>query len=139
MKHPSNWLLLINIYLNPKIVLGSQLKIFMEVVYMWENLGNMMEMVKKVQQNVDNVQEHLKSQHIEVSSGDVIKLTLNGQQELLAIEINSKYLSVENGVLLQDLLVATINNGLTKSRELQQAAMSKLTGDLNLPKIPGLF
>ena len=106
---------------------------------MWENLGNMMELVKKVQQNVDNVQDHLKSQRIEVSSGDVIKLTLNGQQELLAIEINSKYLSEDNGVLLQDLLVATINNGLTKSRELQQTAMSKLTGDLNLPKIPGLF
>jgi len=106
---------------------------------MWENLGNMMELVKKVQQNVDNVQDHLKSQRIEVSSGDVIKLTLNGQQELLSIEINNKYLSVDNGVLLQDLLVATINNGLTKSRELQQAAMGKLTGDLNLPKIPGLF
>jgi len=106
---------------------------------MWENLGNMVELVKKVQQNVDNVQDHLKSERIEVSSGDVIKLTLNGQQELLTIEINNKYLSVDNGVLLQDLLVATINNGLTKSRELQQAAMSKLTGDLNLPKIPGLF
>lgn len=106
---------------------------------MWENLGNMMELVKKVQQNVDNVQDHLKAQHIEVSSGDVIKLTLNGQQELISLEINNKYLSPENGSLLQDLLVATINNGLTKSRELQQAAMSKITGDLNLPKIPGLF
>jgi len=106
---------------------------------MWENLGNMMELVKKVQQNVDTVQDNLKSQRIEVSSGDVIKLTLNGQQELLAIEINSKYLSVDNAILLQDLLVATINNGLIKSRDLQQAAMSKLTGDLNLPKIPGLF
>ena len=106
---------------------------------MWENLGNMMELVKKVQQNVDIVQDNLKSQRIEVSSGDVIKLTLNGQQELLAIEINSKYLSVDNAILLQDLLVATINNGLIKSRDLQQTAMSKLTGDLNLPKIPGLF
>ncbi len=106
---------------------------------MWENLGNMMELVKKVQQNVDNVQDHLKAQHIEVSSGDVIKLTLNGQQELLAIELNTKYLSADNAILLQDLLVATINNGLIKSRELQQAAMGKLAGDMNLPKIPGLF
>lgn len=106
---------------------------------MWENFGNMMELVKKVQQNVDNVQDHLKTERIEVSSGDVIKLTLNGQQELLAIEINKNYLSADNAILLQDLLVATINNGLAKSRELQQTAMSKLTGDLNLPKIPGLF
>ena len=106
---------------------------------MWENLGNMMELVKKVQQNVDNVQNDLKAERIEVSSGDVIKLTLNGQQELLTIEINNNYLCADNAVLLQDLLVATINNGLAKSRELQQSAMSKLTGDLNLPKIPGLF
>lgn len=106
---------------------------------MWENLGNMMELVKKVQQNVDTVQNDLKSQRIDISSGDVIKLTLNGQQELLGIEINPTYLSADNAILLQDLLVATINNGLTKSRELQQTAMGKLTGDLNLPKIPGLF
>lgn len=106
---------------------------------MWENLGNMMELIKKVQQNVDNVQQDLKSQRIEISSGDVIKLTLNGQQELLAIELNPNYLSADNAILLQDLLVATINNGLAKSRELQQTAMGKLTGDLNLPKIPGLF
>lgn len=106
---------------------------------MWENLGNMMDLVKKVQQNVDNLQNDLKLQRIEVSSGDVIKLTLNGQQELLAIEINPNYLNADNAILLQDLIVATINNGLTKSRELQQAAMGKLTGDLNLPKIPGLF
>jgi len=106
---------------------------------MWENLGNMMELVKKVQQNVDHVQDHLKSQHIEVSSGDVITLTVNGQQELISIEINTIYLSADNAVLLQDLLVATINNGLAKSRELQQTAMGKLAGDLNLPKIPGLF
>jgi DNA-binding YbaB/EbfC family protein len=106
---------------------------------MWENLGNMMDLVKKVQQNVENVQDHLKSQQLEVSSGDVIKLTLNGQQELISLEINTKYLSPDNVILLQDLLVTTINNGLAKSRDMQQTAMSKLTGDLNLPKIPGLF
>jgi DNA-binding YbaB/EbfC family protein len=106
---------------------------------MWENLGNMMDLVKKVQQNVENVQDQLKAQQIEVSSGDVIKLIVNGQQELISIEINNRYLSPDNAVLLQDLLVATINNALTKSRDLQQTAMGKLTGDLNLPKIPGLF
>jgi len=106
---------------------------------MWENLGNMMDLVKKVQQNVENVQDNLKSQQLEVSSGDVIKLILNGQQELISLEINAKYLSPDNAILLQDLLVTTINNGLTKSRDMQQTAMSKLTGDLNLPKIPGLF
>lgn len=106
---------------------------------MLEQLGGLMDMVKKVQQNVDQVQEHLKQERIEVSSGDVVKITLNGQQELVAIELNPKYLTTENAVLLQDLITATMNNALAKSRELNQAAMSKLAGDMNLPKIPGLF
>lgn len=106
---------------------------------MWENLGNMMEMVKKLQQSVDTMQEDLKNQRIEFSSGDVIKVILNGQQEIISIELNPKYLASENAILLQDLLVSTLNNALIKSRELNQNAMNKLTGNLNLPKIPGLY
>ncbi len=106
---------------------------------MFEQFGNIMEMVKKVQQNVDNVQEQLKQERIEVSSGDVIKITVNGQQELISIQLNNKYLNADNAALLQDLLLATINNALAKSRDLNQAAMGKLATDLNLPKIPGVF
>lgn len=104
-----------------------------------EQFGNMMEMVKKIQQNVEDVQSRLKDERVEVSTGDVIKITMNGQQEVVSIELNSKYLSAENATLLQDLLAATVNNALTKSRELNQVAMNKLASDLNLPKIPGLF
>lgn len=99
----------------------------------------MMEMVKKIQHNVDTIQEQLKQERIEISSGDVIKITINGQQDLISLELNPKYLSTENAALLQDLLVATINNALAKSREMNQTAMSKLAADFNLPKIPGLF
>jgi DNA-binding YbaB/EbfC family protein len=106
---------------------------------MLEQLGGLMDMVKKVQQNVDQVQDQLKQERIEVSSGDVIKIILNGQQELVAIELNPKYLTADNATLLQDLIAATMNNALAKSRELNQTAMSKLAGDMNLPKIPGLF
>jgi DNA-binding protein, YbaB/EbfC family len=104
-----------------------------------EQFGNVMEVVKKLQQNVEDVQNQLKNERVEVSSGDVIKITMNGQQEVVSLELNSKYLTVDNATLLQDLLVATINNALGKSRELNQLAMNKLAGDLNLPKIPGLF
>ncbi len=106
---------------------------------MWEQFGNVMEMVKKVQQNVSQAEEQLKSERIEVSSGDVVKVIVNGQQTVVAIELNGKYLEAGNAVLLQDLLVATVNSALAKSREMHQAAMGKLAGDLNLPNIPGLF
>lgn len=106
---------------------------------MWEQFGNVMEMVKKVQQNVSQAEEQLKSERIEVSSGDVVKVIVNGQQTVLSVELNGKYLEPGNAVLLQDLVVATVNSALAKSRELHQAAMGKLAGDLNLPNIPGLF
>jgi DNA-binding YbaB/EbfC family protein len=105
----------------------------------WEQLGNVMDMVKKVQQQVGQREEELKNERIEVSSGDVVKVIVNGQQTVLTIELNPKYLAADNALLLQDLLTASINNALAKSRELHQAAMGKLAGDLNLPNIPGLF
>ncbi|VBB08774.1 Hypothetical protein LUCI_4055 [Lucifera butyrica] len=106
---------------------------------MFEQFGNIMDLVKKIQQNVDTLQDELRNKQIEVSSGDVIKVVVNGQQDIVSIDLNEKYLSADNAALLQDLLTATINNALGKSRDLHQEAMNKLSGELNLPKIPGLF
>lgn len=106
---------------------------------MLEQLGNVMEMVKKVQQSVSQAEEQLKNERIEVASGDVVKVVVNGQQAVVSLELSAKYLTADNAGLLQELLVATINNALAKSREMHQAAMGKLAGDLNLPNIPGLF
>lgn len=106
---------------------------------MFENLGNMMDVVKKVQQNVQTIQYELQNERITASSGDVVTVTVNGQQDIISIDLNNKYLAPDNHLLLQDLLAATINNALSKSRELNQTAMSKLTSELNLPNIPGLF
>lgn len=106
---------------------------------MLENFSNIMETIKKVQQKANDVQQALKQQHIEVKSGDTITVVVNGQQEIVNIVVNPKYLVADNAGLIQDLLVSTINNALAKSREINQAEMAKLAGELNLPKIPGLF
>ncbi|MDU4962253.1 MAG: YbaB/EbfC family nucleoid-associated protein [Sporomusaceae bacterium] len=106
---------------------------------MLEQVGNVMEMVKRLQQNVANMEEQLKQELIEVSGSDVVRATLNGQQEIIALEINPKYLTPESATLLQDLLITTINNGFFQSKEMHKSAMDKLAGELNLPKIPGLF
>jgi DNA-binding YbaB/EbfC family protein len=106
---------------------------------MLEQFGNVMEMVKRLQSNVANMEEQLKNELIEVSGSDMIKVTLNGQQEIVALEINPKYLAPESATLLQDLLITTINNGFSRSREMHKTAMDKLAGEMNLPKIPGLF
>lgn len=106
---------------------------------MLEQFGNIMEVVKKIQQSVDSTQEQLKKECIEVASGDAIKVVVNGDQSVIEIQLNPKYLTADNAALLQDLLTVTINNALAKSRDLYQTTMNSLAGDLNLPKIPGLF
>lgn len=106
---------------------------------MLENLGNMMDVIKRVQDNVATIQSDLKSERVSASSGDVVTVTVNGQQDVISIELNAKYLAPENQLLLQDLLAAALNSALANSRQLNQSAMSKLAGDLNLPNIPGLF
>lgn len=106
---------------------------------MLDQVGSVMDLVKKMQQNMEEAQRQLKDQRIEVESGDVVKVIVNGQQDVVSIELNNKYLNAENAALLQDLLVATINNAIFKSRDLNQSTMAKLATDLNLPKIPGLF
>ena len=102
---------------------------------MLDNLGNVMDLVKKVQE----AQQNLQNEEISSSSGDVMTVVVNGQQDIVSIEINPNYLSPENKLLLQDLLCATLNQAITKSRDLNQSAINKLTNDLNLPHVPGLF
>lgn len=106
---------------------------------MLENLGNVMDVVKRVQGSVKSIQEELQNEQISASSGDVVTVIVNGQQDIISIELNEKYLTTDNKLLLQDLIAAATQSALHKSRELNQAAMSKLAGDLNLPNIPGLF
>ncbi|EGO62388.1 YbaB/EbfC family nucleoid-associated protein [Acetonema longum] len=106
---------------------------------MLEQFGNAMEMIKKLQQNVADMEDQLKHEQVEVSSGDAVRVIMNGQQEVIDIEINAKYLSADNSLLLQNLIVNTVNSAYTKSREMRQKAMDQLAGAMNLPKIPGLF
>lgn len=98
-----------------------------------------MEMIKKLQQNVADMEDQLKNEHVEVASGDAVKVIMNGQQEVVDMEINPKYLSTDNALLLQNLIVNTVNSAYAKSRETRQKAMDQLAGAMNLPKIPGLF
>ena len=84
---------------------------------MLDNLGNVMDLVKKVQE----AQQNLQNEEISSSSGDVMTVVVNGQQDIVSIEINPNYLSPENKLFLN------------------QSAINKLTNDLNLPHIPGLF
>ena len=88
-------------------------------------------------ENAAKLQEELKERTVEASAGGgVIEVTVSGKQELLDIKLKPEVVDPEDIEMLQDLILAAVNEGLKKSQEMVAAEMSKLTGGLN---IPGLF
>jgi DNA-binding YbaB/EbfC family protein len=77
---------------------------------------------------------------VEVSSGGgMVTVVVNGKQELVSIRIEPEVIDRDDPEMLQDLVMAAVNDGLTKAKNMVNEEMGKLTKGLNLPNIPGLF
>ena len=101
------------------------------------NLGKLMKQAKKMQRQMQQQQETLEGKEYETSAGGgVVKAKLNGRYELLSIEIKPEAVDPDDVEMLQDLIMAAINEGLRKVRDEQEESLSSLTGGMN---IPGLF
>ncbi len=104
---------------------------------MMGNMGKMMKQVQKMQADMAKLQEELVNKTVEASSGGgMVKVVANGKQEILSIEINPEAVDPEDVEMLQDMILAAVNEALRQSQELVAREMSKVTGGL---KIPGLF
>lgn len=103
---------------------------------------NPMQQVKALQDKMAKVQEELAVMTVETSAGGgMVTVVFNGRQELLALKIDPQVIDPGDVEMLQDLVVAAVNDGIRRSQELAAGEMSKLAGGLNIPglKIPGLF
>lgn len=94
-------------------------------------------MQKELQDRMSQVQGDLKNQEVEgTAGGGMVVAKANGNQELTDLVINKDVVDPEDIEMLQDLVVAAVNNALDQARDLNQNEMSKVTGGI---KIPGLF
>ncbi|MCL4423988.1 MAG: YbaB/EbfC family nucleoid-associated protein [Firmicutes bacterium] len=101
------------------------------------DMNKMMKQVQKVQEEMLKAQEELGNKTVEGSAGGgAVRAVVSGKQELKSIEIKPEAVDPEDLELLQDLIVAAVNDALKKSQELASAEMSRFTGGL---KVPGLF
>lgn len=100
-----------------------------------QNPMKMMQQVQKMQSRMAKVQEQLEGEQIEATAGGgAVKAVVNGQQKLLSISVDPEVAGdVE---MLQDLVVAAVNEALDRSRELAASRMQEVTAGLGLP--PGL-
>ena len=104
---------------------------------MAKGLGNIMKQAQMMQKKMGQMQQEMESQQVEATSGGgMVTAVVNGRQKLLSLTIDPQVVDAEDVEMLQDLVVAAVNEAINKSQEMMQAEMSKLTGGMN---IPGLF
>jgi DNA-binding YbaB/EbfC family protein len=103
------------------------------------NMGNLMKQAQKFQAKMAKLQEELGEKTIEASAGGgMVTVVVNGQQEILSIKIDPEVVDPDDVEMLQDLILAAINDGMTRAKNMVNEEMGKLTGGLNIPNIPGL-
>lgn len=103
---------------------------------------NPLQQVKALQEKMTKMQEDLALKKVEASAGGgMVTVEVSGRQEVLSIKIDPQVVDPEDIEMLQDLIVAAVNDGLRRAQEMAAAEMGKLAGGLNIPglNIPGLF
>lgn len=102
--------------------------------------GNMMQQIKQLQDEMARAQEALDDEVVQVSvGGGVIQMTMTGHQRLQAVQIEPDILNPDDVEMLQDLVLAAVNEAIERSQKLAADRMGGLTGGLNLPGLSGLF
>ena len=107
-----------------------------------QNVNKMMAQVQKMQQDMQQAQEDLAKETITASAGGgVVKATMTGSQELVSIEISPEAVDPDDVEMLQDMILAAVNEAMTSSQELASQKLGGITGglgDLGIPGMPGM-
>jgi DNA-binding YbaB/EbfC family protein len=102
-----------------------------------KNLGAMMKQAQKMQEKMAELQSELENLEVDgVAGGGMVKVTLNGKGYARKITIDPSMIGPDDTEVLEDLLVAAINDAKTKAEERAKEKMSEITGGLQLP--PGM-
>ena len=102
-----------------------------------QNFGEMMKQAKRLQEKMGSLQKELESKTVETTAGGgMVTVVVNGKFELLSLKIDREVVNPDDLDMLQDLIMAAVNEGIRKAQEMASAEMAKLTGGL---KIPGLM
>ena len=101
------------------------------------NMQGMLRQAQKLQEQMTQLQEQLDAREYEVTAGGgMVKVKINGQKEILCIDINPEIVDPDDIESLSDIIVAGVNEAIRKVEETNANEIKKITGDLN---IPGLF
>lgn len=100
-------------------------------------MGNLLKQAQEMQSRISKIQEELGQKTVEGSAGGgMVQVTVNGQFNLSGVKIDPTVINSAEKEMLEDLILAAVNDGMRKARDMVAAEMSKVTGGM---KIPGLM
>jgi len=86
------------------------------------------------------MQEELSEKTVEATAGGgMITAVANGRQELVSIHIDQEVIDPDDPEMLQDLVMAAVNDALSRAKDMMNEEMGKLTKGMNIPGLPGMF
>lgn len=104
------------------------------------DFNKIMEQAQQMQQKMKQIQADLAKKTIVGSAGGgMVQVTVNGEGEILSVEIEKLLINPDEPQMLQDLIVAATNDAVRKAKELAKQEMGHLTGGLNLPGLTNFF
>ncbi len=99
-----------------------------------QNFNTIMKQAKKMQERMANLQKELEMKTIEAQAGGgMVRVVVNGKFEIVSLKIEKEVVNPEDIEMLQDLIVAAVNEGIRKAQEMASSEMAKITGGLNIP------
>lgn len=104
---------------------------------MAKNMNHLLKQAQQMQQKMSTLQKELEARELETSSGGgMIKIKVNGKQEILSLKIDRECVDPDDVEMLEELVKTAVNQAVKESQDMVSNAMSKVTGGLS---IPGLF
>ena len=103
------------------------------------NIGQIAKMAEQMQTQMAQVQAELGDATLEATAGGgAVRVVITGAQEIRSIEIDPGAVDPAEVEMLQDLVMAAVNDAIAQSKELERQRMSSVAGGLGLPGLPGL-
>lgn len=104
---------------------------------MAKKMGNLFKQAQQMQLKISALQKELDDRELDVSSGGgMVKIKINGKQEILDFSLNPECVDPSDTEMLEEMIKTAVNQAVKESQEMVSSAMNKVTGGMS---IPGLF